>query len=210
VDDAQPDNGLPPESESNETLSESNRAESLIPAAVTIESPPSSAIPTNGSSPQRIAANRRNAQKSTGPKTSHGRAMSSWNSTIHGLLSNRLPLLHGRSKKRFNRLLRSLQQDLEPVGALEEVLVEKIAQEYWRLGVAAWHEADDLSREKPFGRTSIDRILRYQTMINRQLFQAMNQLERLQRLRKGENVPAPLTLQVSHDAQTISEHKNSE
>ena len=31
----------------------------------------------------------------------------------------------------------------------------------------------------------------------------MNQLERLQRLRKGENVPAPLTLQVPHDAPTI-------
>jgi hypothetical protein len=147
VDDAQADNGLPPQSESDETLSESNHAESLIPAAATIESIPSSATPTNGSSPQRVAANRRNAKKSTGPKTSHGKTMSSWNSTRHGLLSNRLPPLYGRSKKRFNRLLRSLQQDLEPVGALEEVLVEKIAQEYWRLGVAAWHEADDLSRE---------------------------------------------------------------
>jgi len=48
------------------------------------------------------------------------------------------------------------------------------------------------------------------TTINRQLFQAMNQMERLQRLRKGENVPAPLTLQVSHDAPTIAEQENSE
>jgi len=208
VDDAQPDNGLQPQSESDETLSESNHAELLIPAAATIESIPSSATPTNGSSPQRVAANRRNAKKSTGPKTSHGKTMSSWNSTRHGLLSNRLPPLYGRSKKRFNRLLRSLQQDLEPVGALEEVLVEKIAQEYWRLGVAAWHEAEDLSREKPFGRTSIDRILRYQTTTNRQLFQAMNQLERLQRLRKGDNVPAPLTLAVSHDTASVPAPRN--
>jgi hypothetical protein len=35
--------------------------------------------------------------------------------------------------------------------------------------------------------------------VNRQLFQAMKQLGTLQRFRKGENVPAPLTLQVSHD-----------
>jgi hypothetical protein len=49
-----------------------------------------------------------------------------------------------------------LQQDLEPVGTLEEVLVEKIAQEYWRLGVAAWHEAQELSEDNPFRRTSID------------------------------------------------------
>ena len=71
------------------------------------------------------------------------------------------------------------------MGTLEEVLVEKIAQEYWRLGVAAWYEAEDLERQNPFKHPSIDRILRYQTTINRQLFQAMNQLERLQRLRKG-------------------------
>jgi hypothetical protein len=125
------------------------------------------------------------------------------------LLSKRLPLV-GRSKKQFKRLLRSLRQDLEPVGTLEEVLVEKIAQEYWRLSVAAWYEAEDLSQSSPFKRTSIERIFRYQTTINRQLFQAVNQLERLQRLRKGENVPAPLALQVSHDAPTISDHKNSQ
>jgi hypothetical protein len=40
-------------------------------------------------------------------------------------------------------------------------------------------------------------------MINRQLYQAINQLERLQRQRKGENVPPPLDLQVLQDARTI-------
>jgi hypothetical protein len=35
-------------------------------------------------------------------------------------------------------------------------------------------------------------IMRYQTTINRQFFQAMNQLKRLQRLRKGDNVPVNL------------------
>ena len=38
-----------------------------------------------------------------------------------------------------------------------------------------------------------------------QLFQAMNQLERLQRLRKGDHVPAPLNLQVLGEAQTVSD-----
>ena len=38
----------------------------------------------------------------------------------------------------------------------------------------------------------------------------MNQLERLQRLRKGENVPAPLTLQVSHDTPGISGQEEAE
>jgi len=45
----------------------------------------------------------------------------------------------------------------------------------------------------------MNRILRYEANIQRQLAQAINQLERLQRARKGEHVPAPMTLQVSTD-----------
>ena len=96
--------------------------------------------------------------------------------------SLRLPSIPDKDKKHFARLLSSLRQDLEPVGTVEEVLVERIAQEYWRLGVPARHEAEELGRPNLFGKTSIDRILRYETMINRQLYQAINQLERLQRL----------------------------
>jgi hypothetical protein len=44
-------------------------------------------------------------------------------------------------------------------------------------------------------------------MINRPLFQALNQLERLQRLREGDNVPAPLNLQVLGDLPTIGENQ---
>jgi len=201
---------VPPQSDEDQIESESKSADSIVAVPLPDgETALTVATPTNGSSPRKIAANRNNAKKSTGPKTSVGKAMSSWNSTRHGLLSPRLPLLYGRSKKRFTRLLRSLKQDLEPVGTLEEVLVEKIAQEYWRLGVAAFHEAEDLSHENAFKHTSIDRILRYQTTINRQLFQAMNQLERLQRLRKGESVAAPLTVQMTLETPTISDQENS-
>jgi len=37
-----------------------------------------------------------------------------------------------------------------------------------------------------------DKILRYETHLDRQLYRAKDQLERLQRRRKGENVPPPL------------------
>lgn len=43
--------------------------------------------------------------------------------------------------------------------------------------------------------------------MTRQLFQTMNQLERLQRLRKGENVPAPLNLQVLGDVPAVIEEE---
>lgn len=85
------------------------------------------------------------------------------------------------------------------------MLVEKIAQTYWRLAVAAWHEGDAFEKGKPFTSAPMYSITRYQTTINRQLFQAMNQLERLQRLRKGDNVPAPLNLQMLGDVPGITD-----
>jgi hypothetical protein len=209
VHDSPADSGLPPE-ESKESLSESRQGEAMTSEGAGAESPQTLTIPSNGSSPRKIEANRRNAKKSTGPRSSAGKVMSSWNSRRHGLLSKQLPAIQGRHKKEHTRLLTSLQQDLEPVGTLEEVLVEKIAQEYWRLGVAASYEAHLLTLEWPFETKSSDSLLRYQTTINRQLYQAINQLERLQRLRRGDNVPAPVNVQILRDTPTISEDENSD
>jgi hypothetical protein len=38
-------------------------------------------------SPKQVVANQRNAQKSTGPKTANGRAVSKMNALKHGILS---------------------------------------------------------------------------------------------------------------------------
>jgi hypothetical protein len=46
----------------------------------------------------------------------------------------------------------------------------------------------------------LEKIMRYETMLERQKYRAMNQLERLQRRRRGEAVPPPLTLEVSERA----------
>jgi len=42
----------------------------------------------------------------------------------------------------------------------------------------------------------LDRLLRYEGAIERQLYKAMNQLERLQRMRSGESIPAPVEVDV--------------
>jgi hypothetical protein len=209
VDDNSADS-VRPQGESQESLSESHKDEAMTSEVNDADSTQALTTSSNDSSARKIEANRRNAKKSTGPKTSVGKTISSWNSTKHGLLSKTLPQVYGQHKKQFTRLLTSLQQDLEPVGTLEEVLVEKIAMEYWRLGISTWYEAAEFANPKPFSHTPIDRILRYQTTINRQLYQAINQLERLQRLRKGDNVPAPLNVQVLRDTPTISEEENPE
>jgi hypothetical protein len=45
-------------------------------------------------------------------------------------------------------------------------------------------------------RHELDRLLRYEGAIERQLYRALNQLERLQRLRAGDNVPPPIEVDV--------------
>ncbi len=43
----------------------------------------------------------------------------------------------------------------------------------------------------------LEKILRYETKLERQMYRVMAQLERLQRMRRGEAVPAPLSVEVS-------------
>ncbi len=88
------------------------------------------------------AANRRNARKSTGPRTEDGKAIAARNATRHGLLS-RLEVLPGLERAEdwqghYNAVL----DDLRPEGYLEEVLAERIAFGVWRLGRAARYERE--------------------------------------------------------------------
>jgi hypothetical protein len=43
---------------------------------------------------------------------------------------------------------------------------------------------------------TLDKIMRYEAALERQLYRAMAQLERLQRRRSGENIPAPLAMEI--------------
>ena len=79
----------------------------------------------------KAQANKRNSLKSTGPKTPEGKAVVSINGIRHGILSQRL-LLASERPEEFGELAQSLQAALRPMGALEAVLVEKIATAIWR------------------------------------------------------------------------------
>ena len=82
-------------------------------------------------SEQQISANRVNALKSTGPKTSNGKAIVSANATRHAILSDRM-LVDGEKPAEFRGLLQELSIALDPVGVVEGALVERIAISMWR------------------------------------------------------------------------------
>jgi hypothetical protein len=83
------------------------------------------------SSEPRKKANRQNALKSTGPRSMAGKLASSANATQHGILSRHL-ILPGESRAEFDALLQQLMAEQQPVGTLEQALVERMAVALWR------------------------------------------------------------------------------
>jgi len=88
-------------------------------------------------SPKQIEASRRNAQKSTGPKTPEGKAASKMNALKHGILSTKEVLVRGRNilekESEFEDFHQQFWEDWNPVGAMEIELVNQIVKTVWRL-----------------------------------------------------------------------------
>ena len=80
---------------------------------------------------KKAASNRRNAQKSTGPRSAAGKALVSRNALKHGLLSRHL-IAEGESQEEFSDLLRLLLDEFQPVGLVEHALVERVGVAIWR------------------------------------------------------------------------------
>jgi hypothetical protein len=147
---------------------------------------------------------RQNGKKSAGPTTAAGKAISSQNAVKHGLLAKRLMRLNDENAEDFAYVLARLRQDLQPVGILEETLVERVAYECVRTAAAARYCCDAARFVVNTSGPGPGNLMRYESMIARQFSQAIHELERLQRLRRGEDVPAPLNVQISHDITTTS------
>ena len=217
-------------------------------------------------SEKKAEANRRNAHKSTGPKTPEGKAAVRLNALRHGLLSKEV-LLPGEDEEALRELGETLRSELQPVGELENLLVDRIIFSSWRLrrlgrveaGIfalelygewasRAYAEAskytkqeggiedlylDDLrpttkitNQEKhqeaisrasqmvakkeeetaTLGRTFIrdanganafSKLSRYETTIERSLYKALHELQRVQAARRaGGNTPPPAAIDV--------------
>jgi hypothetical protein len=80
----------------------------------------------------RIAANRANAEKSTGPRSEDGKAASSRNALKHGMTA-RSYIVFDEDWDDFLAFHEKLRQDYEPRGAAEEEIVERIVMAAWCL-----------------------------------------------------------------------------
>ena len=167
-------------------------------------------------SEKKLQANRKNAKKSTGPKTPEGKAKSSRNALKHGLLAQQILINDDDPNEKtedFEQLLNDLIDELKPQGSIENLLVERIAICYWRLRRVLRYEAQsirDLRQDEynPYAtvirqfsgkeadphrhilpnETQTNLLVRYENMIDRQLNRSMRQLQQLQSTRQS-NIP---------------------
>jgi hypothetical protein len=206
----------------------------------------------------QIRANRKNANRSTGPRTQAGKDRSSQNAVTHGLLAQDV-ILDNENEHLFVERRDAILADLNPVGELEQVLVERIVVCEWRLRRLrqietsvfqyqafdhAVHRAERVAHKWTrscfsdpalIGRTvtneglrnaalreaeeselardnetlaiaftqatsttdALSKLSRYEAAIERSMYKALHELQRLQAARAGQAVSAPAVLDVS-------------
>jgi hypothetical protein len=71
-------------------------------------------------------------QRATGPRTKLGKERSGRNSLKHGIFSRAAILQEDERWEQFDSLLQGLRKDLQPMGMLENMLVDKLASLMWR------------------------------------------------------------------------------
>jgi hypothetical protein len=172
-------------------------------------------------SDKQIQANRHNALKSTGPKTPEGKAAVRLNARTHGLRSREI-LLPGEDEEALRGLGENLRAELQPLGEQENLLMDRIVAAHWRLrrlgrvdaGIFKW-ELSSISARKPDSETdtatlglsfirdangpnAFSKLFRYETAIERSLYKALHELQRLQAARRSEGeVPPPVAVDVN-------------
>ena len=104
----------------------------------------------------QIEANRRNAQKSTGPRTAAGKEVVAQNAMRHGLCAERVVVLDERAED-YAAFAAGIPTALAPADEYETALAERIVQcewrlrRAWRMEAAAIDEAADARRRSGRG-----------------------------------------------------------
>jgi hypothetical protein len=159
---------------------------------------------------RQAKANRLNAMKSTGPRTPAGKAMVGLNNMKHGLLS-RESLVKCESEADLVDFGKRLRAQMAPVGELELLLADRIVSTAWRLRRAVALETvlldgdsadanihpDDIYYTWRPNREQHQLLSRYETTLERSLYKALHELQRLQAERDGQAVPLPEAVDVN-------------
>ncbi len=154
-------------------------------------------------SEKQLEANRRNAQKSTGPKTAEGKSNSSRNNLRHGLTGH-ISLLPTEDREAHDAFCNELIESFNPETPMEHQLANSIAEDSWRLNRACaiennmfalghQHERRELQIALADAETfqtqaaAFNLLSIYEQRINRNLQRNMKLLHELQAERKAQH-----------------------
>lgn len=152
-------------------------------------------------SEKQLEANRENALKSTGPTSTEGKLRASKNAMKHGILSKNL-VVSGEKTSEYQSFHQSLIETLQPEGAMETLLVEKIACLAWRQRRAVQAESSLFHKGllNEWNRKSLEsffqgregdclqNLSRYEANIEKNFYRALHQLKELQKARKEDSI----------------------
>ena len=159
---------------------------------------------------KQIAANRRNAQRSTGPTTPQGKARSSRNAFKHGLTAQDF-LVGGEEPADYAQFAAALRAEHDRQSTTEDLLLDQLISAAWRLQRVRYLEhlfylngardsgetgGADFIMYKVFqfdtGRAStLDSLARHESRLERSFHRALQQLQKARRERpqKLQNEP---------------------
>jgi hypothetical protein len=138
---------------------------------------------------KQIEANRRNALKSTGPKTPEGKEAVRMNALQHGLRARSF-LIPGEDSAEYDRLCADLQADWQPQTRTEQLLVEQMAVAQWKLARLEVGERSIYMQTMGAERqlALLDRFSISRQRLERSFSKAMRELRELQRTRQSRPV----------------------
>jgi len=153
-------------------------------------------------SAKQLDANRRNAEKSTGPRTPEGKATVSLNALQHGLRARRT-VIPGENDEAFAQLCASLEAEWQPSTPTERALVEQMATTQWILARLARRECEAFAKFMAVDLLGdfaqklmplIERFSAQKARLERSFSRTLHDLEHLQQQRRRESAkpkPAP-------------------
>ncbi len=156
----------------------------------------------------QIAANRRNAEASTGPRTAEGKARVSRNATTFGLYSAG-DVVRPEQESLYQTFCEDFQKELAPQGAMETTLAAEIVHAAWRLRRCAEAEST-LATQNGLDPMLDPATAAAQNSIDRARAQALRHLHRatveLRRLQKERQIrtEAPSEQQLPQPLKTVA------
>ena len=136
-----------------------------------VEQPENRPPEVKRSSQKKIEANRRNASRSTGPRTLRGKQTVARNAIRHGILAREVVITAGDGQENideFEALLSRLCEHYQPVGELEVLLVQEIATCWWRK--ARILRAENGHIRKRLDNVDMEWLIRHSDQLNLSLF----------------------------------------